>query len=112
MRSLLALLAVLPLGQPTPSPSPTAAPDAGALYERSLDKAIERAQRALVRRTEVWQDHSTWARAWRVRTDHYEVVTTRSRYFGMEVAQGLEAVLGHFQTEYGTRFVFTPRGGV
>ena len=49
------------------------------LFDRALERCIDRVQNELERSTELWEDHSTWENAWRVRTEHYEVVTTRGR---------------------------------
>lgn len=73
--------------------------------ERVVRKAIERAQRDLEKDLELWQDHTSWSDPWRVQTEHYEVSTTRSRSLGLEVAQGLETMLGNFQRVLGTDHV-------
>ncbi len=81
----------------------SAAPD--ALYQRSLCRAIEVAQRRLEEASEVFQDHSTFDKAWEVRTAHYLVKTTHSRSLAQEVADGLETMLGHFQTLLDTEWI-------
>jgi len=86
-RSLL-LLAVL---------APGAAASETELFDRALGRCLDRVQTELQRSTELWEDHSTWENAWRVRSEHYEVVTTRSRFHGASIAQGLETMLGHFK---------------
>ncbi|MBI4880885.1 MAG: hypothetical protein HY812_14700 [Planctomycetes bacterium] len=76
-----------------------------ALYERSLRRVVEVAQRRLEEASEVFQDHSTFDKAWEVRTRHYLVKTTHSRRMAQEVADGLETMLGHFQTLLDTDWV-------
>ena len=67
---------------------------ASSLYDRSLERHIERTQEKLWDSLELWQDHSTWETAWRVRTEHYEVRTTHSRAFGLQLAQGQQPKSG------------------
>jgi hypothetical protein len=71
---------------------------------RLLDAAIARTTASLGK-TDIWQDHSTWDKAWVVRSDggHYEVRTTHSHALGRSVANGLETMLGHFQATFGVR---------
>lgn len=75
---------------------PTSVAGSSDLYRKSVVKAIGRAQADLERSLELWTDHSTWEHAWRVSTEDYEVRTTVSRYFGLDLAQGLETMRGHF----------------
>lgn len=80
------------------SPGPGSVFDPPDLYRKSVAKAIGRAQADLERSLELWADHSTWANAWRASTENYTVRTTASRHFGLDLAQGLETMLGHFDT--------------
>ena len=64
---------------------------------RSLDEALERAQNNLERKLELYQDRSTWERAWVGRSAHYEVRSTLNRYFAKRTAEELEASLDLFR---------------
>jgi hypothetical protein len=66
-------------------------------YRRALRDAIERAQRNLERRLELFEDHSTWENAWVVTSPHYTVRNTTSRYFGVRTAEQLETDLAAFR---------------
>ncbi len=68
------------------------------LYEKVLADAIAREGAAVREKITLREDHSTWESAWRVESRYYEVRTTHSRAFGLEVAQGLDTMLGHFQS--------------
>jgi hypothetical protein len=70
--------------------------DSPDLYRKSVARAIDRAQADLVRGIELYSDHSTWETAWRARTANYVVQTLRSRSLGMNIAEGLEVMRGHF----------------
>jgi hypothetical protein len=76
-----------------------------SFFQQTLARSAERAQAELLTQTTLWEDHSSWDDPWRIRTDHYEVVTTQSRLKGLEMAYGLETMLGHYQSVLGTRFV-------
>ena len=66
------------------------------------------AQRRIEREIDVWQDHSSWDDPWIARTEHYEVRTTKSRLEALEVARGLETMLGHFQELLGSTYAPSP----
>ena len=53
---------------------------------------------------DLWEDHSTWEKAWEVAGENYRVRTTTSRFEAKDVAEGLEIMLGHFQDVLGTDF--------
>ena len=74
-------------------------------YVAALDGAIARAHADLASNADIWTDHSTWANPWTARTAHYEVRTTQTYAVTRSLAQGLEAMLGHFQTTLGIDFV-------
>ncbi|MFO0981945.1 MAG: hypothetical protein U1E76_09420 [Planctomycetota bacterium] len=74
------------------------------LYERAVRKTIEQAAELVQRAATLWEDHSTWDHAWQVRTAHYSVRTTHSRYLANDLAQGLEQMLGHFQRLLATSY--------
>ncbi len=93
----LSLLALAP-GEPGP---PSASPASGRGYERVVERAIVAAQAKLEAGIEVWEDHSRWDEAWRVESQHYRVRTTHSYYLGARIANGLETMLGHFQSILG-----------
>lgn len=99
--TLLGLLAAAPFtaavaASDTP-PNPEDAFDRDAFYRRTMAAAAERAQADLMQSTLLWEDHSTWEDPWRVQTQHYEVAIAGSRLAGLELAHGLETMLGHFQ---------------
>lgn len=73
-------------------------------YERVLDAALQRAQQRLQAETVIWQDHSTWANAWVVRSQNFEVRTTHSRKLGVQLTGGLEVMLERFQDLLGTSY--------
>jgi hypothetical protein len=73
-------------------------------YRRTLRDAVERAQRDLERKLELFEDHSTWDNAWIVRSPHYNVRTTASRYFGEATAEQLEVDLESFRATLMSRF--------
>ena len=62
----------------------------------ALDRALQRAAAEIARRTELYEDHSTWENAWVVESDHYIVRTTASWFLAKDVASGLDAMYGHF----------------
>lgn len=75
--------------------------------ERALDQAIRKVQREVRSATDFFEDHSTWETAWRCRAKHYEVRTTKSYGDGMDLARGLDEMLGHFQKTLGIDYVPT-----
>lgn len=92
-------VAALALAGATPEPVEGSA---GDVYRKAMDSALDRAQRRLENSVDLYQDHSSWENAWRVESAHYRVRTTHSWFLGSDLAQGLEAMLGHFQSVLGT----------
>ncbi len=66
-----------------------------------LDAAIARAETKLQADLDIWQDHSTWETAWRVRTEHYEVRRVGSYVQAKGTADTLERALARFETTLG-----------
>jgi hypothetical protein len=62
----------------------------------ALDRALQRAAAEIARRTELYEDHSTWDKAWVVDSEHYEVRTVESFFLANDVATGLDVMYGHF----------------
>lgn len=85
------LLAALTLALPLPAPA------GDGPYRRVLRAAVERAQAELVNASDLYEDHSTWERAWRAESARYVVQTTHSRYLAQDVANGLDTMFDHFR---------------
>lgn len=78
-------------------PAPAARAGSGAADSAAaLDRALRRTGEEIARTTELYEDHSTWEKAWIVETDHYSVRTIESRFLAADIAAGLEVMLGHF----------------
>ena len=77
-------------------------------YVRALRTAVERAQSALERTRDLWQDHSTWENAWQVRSGPYNIRTTHSRKLGLSLGRSLETILEEFK--FVLKPDFTTRG--
>lgn len=88
MRPILFLLALT---------APAHAPSEGDALAEALDAAARRAQARMEAKLELWEDHSTWDKAWVVRSEHYEVKTTNGRYLAASTAEELEVMLGLFR---------------
>ncbi len=58
--------------------------------------------------TEVFEDHSTWEKAWEATSRHFLVRTTHSYGLAAQLAQGLDVMLGHVQKTLGVE-VAPPR---
>jgi len=69
-----------------------------------LDRAIATVRAEIASGNDVWEDHSTWANAWRARAPHFEVRTTQSYDLGKRVADGLEVMMAHFQETLATDY--------
>jgi hypothetical protein len=82
-------LAAQAAGAQTPSPAATA--------QDALQRALERAQKDVESKLELWADHSTWEKAWQVASPHYIVRTTRSHWFGRQMGETLESMYPRFQ---------------
>src|SRR5262249_43535013 len=67
--------------------------DAGA----ALDRAIKRSADEIARKTELYEDHSTWEKAWVVDSEHYRVRTTDSYALARDLGAGLDVMLDHFR---------------
>ena len=65
-------------------------------YRECLRRAIDRTQDGLLNGTEVWEDHSTWAQAWSVPSQHYRV-RALGWSTGYDLGVGLEAMLAYFR---------------
>ena len=80
---------------------------AGSNLQRALDRAIQKVHREVRSATDFFEDHSSWETAWRCRSKYYEVRTTKSHGDGMDLARGLDVMLGHFQSTLGIDYVPT-----
>ncbi len=94
---LLALSACLSFAPSAHSEMPSA-----ELYGRAVARALESAQTELLAQIDLWEDHSRWESAWEVASEHYRVRTTHGRYLAANLAEGMETMLGHFQSVLGT----------
>ena len=106
---LLPFSLALPLalvGGARPSSSPG---DVDAVVSEAVNEAISRVQLKLEDSIVLWEDHTRWENAWRVQTEHYEVVTSQSYAFGKETALELEARFADFQSVLDTSFEPTQR---
>lgn len=92
------LLLAATLVAPPAQPRPTDPGDVDTAVERALERALERAQSGLQSTVVLWVDHSTWENRWRVHVGAYDVETTASRQLGLDLAQGLETMRGHFES--------------
>ena len=74
------------------------------LVRTCVSTAVVRAQTQYWSTVELVEDHSTWETAWEVSSDHYRVRTTHSHFLAQDLAQGLESMLAHYQSLFGTDF--------
>ncbi len=77
--------------------APPHAQDDGDRLDPALDDAVRRAQTRLEAKLELWEDHSTWDKAWVVRSEHYEVVTIHGHHLAASTAEELEGMLALFR---------------
>lgn len=89
MFRVLLLLAALPGDRP------------GDLYGKVVSEALERAQTRLAASTPLVFDHSRWEDPWIVRSEHYEVRTTKSFGQAAAVARDLEFMHAQFEALLG-----------
>jgi hypothetical protein len=75
--------------------SPRAVPFAGD-STLALDRALRRTGEEIARTTELFEDHSTWEKAWLAESDHYTVRTIDSWFLANDLATGLDVMRGHF----------------
>jgi hypothetical protein len=69
----------------------------GGLYGTVVTRALGRAQAQLAASTKFEVDHSRWEDPWIVRTEHYEVRTTRSYAQAASLAKSLEFMRVEFE---------------
>ena len=84
------------------APSAYSGMPSAELYGRTVARALASAQIELLGEIDLWEDHSRWENAWEVASEHYRVQTTHSRYLAASLAEGMETMLGHFQSVLGT----------
>src|SRR6185295_16894325 len=60
----------------------------------ALDRALRRTGEEIARKTELFEDHSSWDRAWVAESDHFAVRTIESWFLAHDVAAGLEVMRG------------------
>jgi len=89
-----AALAPLP-AQRTSTPVPST-PRPDPIVQRAIARTLDRLQSAAAQ-TDLYVDHSTWADPWIVKTDHFEVRTTASYAYGLDLASALELRLVDLQ---------------
>jgi len=65
----------------------------------ALDRALRRTGEEIAKSTELYEDHSTWEKAWVADSDHYTVRTVDSWFLAHDLAAGLEVMRGHFCDE-------------
>jgi hypothetical protein len=82
-------------------PLPLPAQDRPTAYAQALHGAIAAAQARIEPGRSLWQDRSTWDKAWQARSAHFVVRTTSSYANATSLAVGLEEMLGHFQSTLG-----------
>lgn len=66
--------------------------------EAALSKAVRAAQAKLEQKATLWTDHSKWARARIVKSKYFAVRTTQNHVYGKRMAEGLDAMAGHFKS--------------
>lgn len=64
----------------------------GGLLEKALKRAIARAQTAVEKKTDLWEDHSTWKRARLLKSKYFALRTTQSYIY----AKNLDRMVEHF----------------
>jgi len=69
----------------------------GAAYRRVVARALTRAQETLVASSDFEVDHSRWEDPWVLRSEHYEVRTTKSFAQARTLSQSLEYMHGEFE---------------
>ncbi len=69
---------------------------AGAACDRALARSLERAQVEL--EASLFDDHSSWDRAWEVSTASFRIRTAMNWYIGAELGRNLQAMLDHFRS--------------
>lgn len=66
-------------------------------YDRTLDKSLDKAHMELLRSSpDIFEDHSTWETAWKVKTGSFMVQTTHSRYLAVKLGSRLESISQEF----------------
>ncbi|MFT7679431.1 MAG: hypothetical protein ACI8QC_003433 [Planctomycetota bacterium] len=63
-------------------------------YWDAIAEILKQEQAGLERRTDLWEDHSTWDDAWIVEGENFSVRTTHSRSLGLEILEGQESMRG------------------
>jgi hypothetical protein len=63
----------------------------------ALDRAVARARADVQKTTDLWEDHSTWDKAWVAQSAHFEVKTVQSWAVASSIAHGLDRMLEYFQ---------------
>lgn len=103
MRTLAGTLLLILVANAAAASAP-ASPSTG---EAALERATARISARLCESKTLWEDHSSADDPWVVRTEHYEVRTTKPYYVARHLADGLETMAWHFQNVLGR----APRGG-
>lgn len=85
-----ALLALLSSAVPAPGGGPD------ALYRRTVERSLERAQAELVASIDLFVEHPRWEDPWVVTSEHFEVRTTESYALAAEMARQLEFIHGEW----------------
>jgi hypothetical protein len=65
-------------------------------YVGAISSTLLSQQLAFEDKTDLWQDHTTWDRAWIVQGKHFSVRTTSSRGLAQEVLDGQEGMRAYF----------------
>lgn len=110
MTPLIPLL--LNLALPVAQEAAPITPNFDRIRARALTEAVAAEQARLMDQKDLFQDHSTWDKAWVVESKYYSVRTTHSRFLGLDIANGLDMMLEHFQALLGTDFVPAERVSV
>ena len=97
----LLLVFLLPLGARA-----LVGPDPAGRYVKALLRAVYRAQTQLEEETDLYVDHSSWDNAWKVPSpgSSYEVQTTASRHFGVNLARYLQDMVPYYQELLATSY--------
>ena len=72
------------------------APKAGEVYQRVLARALQRAEAGILASVRFDIEHGSWADPWVVRSEHYEVRTTKSYAQARAVADSAEYMRAEF----------------
>ncbi|MCA8957071.1 MAG: hypothetical protein KDC87_13415 [Planctomycetes bacterium] len=89
-------LGVLCVFAPAPQ-SPSTHTAADAAYARIMARATQAVQSELEGSTRIWDDHSTWDKAWEIESKHFRIRTTQPWAYGTKLGDGLDQMVAIMQ---------------